>query len=628
MGKSVCIAIGASNYTDARISHLPGATPDAELFFGVATSSEYGSCDVAGSELLLDPAKEQVRETVTRAITTPEVGCLTIFFAGHGIETNSGYFLTCKDCDIDRVALTGLSLTDVFQLLNEGAGVHTNIVLDACEAGGVAIDLSAITKSFEAGVAGGSSVSILAMSSRREAAEEAPDGSGGFGTKALLALMKGDADTGSNASELTLADIAQSIQVEESLQTPSFWSFNLQGGSAFCKNAFALKHRKDAVYLAPSDIVGVKVDFSTSDKEKLWRCYLDFTRSQDMRQVHSVVSDLIADMDSHTSAPSVLLGFFDSFLYRARNAEDAFASVLLAAVFAMLASDVVEDEVLTTHFVNALSDELDGSLARIADAMESESLFLVQGAGGYSEFFSLPQRITSLTAWAFFAVRIATLLGKESATVANQVERIISCLSKDYTAAFDLVSERQAPSIAVIAALSRDEYASWVKMLLGCLYNSYFFFQKKVARADLHADDVFKFLRHRVSSDSADYEKFCARPSEVLLTLLAGFWKFEEVDIVQFDFADLDGTFLGTFIPNDYCRFSSEVVPEGSNIYFRIGFEIFTVEELVSFFEGELKPRVVQASDGLSDIQDIVATCVALVFPDRIPWQIFGWDNP
>jgi len=100
------------------------------------------------------------------------------------------------------------------------------------------------------------------------------------------------------------------------------------------------------------------------------------------------------------------------------------------------------------------------------------------------------------------------------------------------------------------------------------------------------------------------------------------------MDVVRFDFVELDGTVVGTFIPRSYINFSSVVVPEGSNIYFRFGFEIFTAAELASFFEGELRPRVIAASNGTSDIENIVATCTALVFPDRIPWQIFGWRAP
>ncbi|MCZ4354895.1 caspase family protein [Roseovarius aestuarii] len=624
MSLSVCIAIGAAKYDDNSIGDLPGATVDAKAFYDAATHIDFGTCDVSLSTLLSNPTKEDVRVVVADAVLNPTVKSLTIFFAGHGAETNSGYFLTCCDAIASRLALTALSLTDLFQLLNERAGLHTNIVLDACQAGGVAIDLSAVTKSFEVGVAGGSSVSILAMSSRGEAAEEALDGSGGFGTKALLSVMKGEVDTGKNVAELTLADIAQAINVSESTQTPSFWSFNLQGTSAFCKNAFALKFRDSEVYETPDIFSEVQVELTQTHRERLWQCYLEFQESLNFRKVYEVISETLSDERYDETAPAILSGLFVSFLYRSRTSNDAFAPIILASVFSMLASEKLKNLQLSTYFVKVLSEELERTLTELADDLESDNLFLVRGGGGYSEFITLPQRISSLAAWSLVAARVPLLTGVDSTSSSMTSRRILAALSKDYIGSFNLVTERQASAISVVTALGKGLDESWAEQFIGCLYNSYFENNAKIARVDLPADKAFSFLKHRTSSEKADFQEFCERPSEALFALFAMFWHLGLLDIVRYDLADLDGTVLGTFVPKSYSAFSEKVVRDGTNIHFKIGFEVFTVSDLSGFFENELMSRTAAASEGLSDIEKAVATCAALVFPDRVPWHLFG----
>lgn len=627
MTLSVCIAIGAANYTDSLIVSLPGAALDAKGFYEAATDSEYGSCDAALSILLSDPTKEAVRVAVANAVSNPNVKNLTIFFAGHGAETSSGYFLTCCDTRLDRLALTGLSLTDVFQLLNERGGLHTNIVLDACQAGGVAADLSAVTKSFEVGVAGGSSVSILAMSSRNEAAEEAYDGSGGFGTKALLSVMRGDIDTGKNVAELTLADIAQVIDISESSQTPSFWSFNLQGRSAFCKNAFALKFRGKEVYETPEIFNAVQVELTQDHRERLWKCYLDFQKSISARNVYDVISTIISDERYRESAPSILSGLFVSFLYRSRASDDAFAPVVLISVFSMLASEKLRNSTLSEYFVKVLSEDLEKVLSELANDLEADPLFLVRGGGGFSEFVTLPQRISSLASWSLVADRISVLTGGRSASSSDTSRRILAVLSEDYIGSFDLIIEGQAAAIVVIAALGKDSNASWTEQFIGCLYNSFLRHGGKVARVDLPAEKMFSFLKHRFSSEIANFQDFCERPSEALFALFAAFWNLGLLDIVRYDLADLDRTVLGTFIPNSYSTFSEKIVRDGTNIHFTIGFEVFTVRDLSKFFKHELMPRTAAASKNLSDIEKVIATCAALVFQDRVPWHLIEAES-
>lgn len=621
--ETACIAIGVSEYEDADLQQLPGAVVDAQNFFEAATSVETGVCELEKSSLLINPSVQQVRDAIAEYIYDSAITNLTIFFAGHGGESKSGYYLTCADSKARKLALSGLSLTDLFQMLNESDSIHVNVVLDACEAGGFAVDIPAISKSFEMGVAGGLSISLLALSSRNQSAGEAIDGSGGFGTNALLDTMLGSTDTGTNKSELSLADVAQLVEIQGGSQTSSFWSFNLQGAPAFCKNCYAIRHRRAEVFAPPVEGVSASSNLDQDKKEKLWLSYLQLTKAMQPRKLYSVLSDALGGLEDSAVASSVLSGLFESFSHKARESEDAFAPVILTSVFSMVAGDICTDEGLCEYFLHVLAEQLASTLADLATDMEADPLFLLHGAGGYSEFFLLPQRVTLIASWALSAVRIHEVVGLAPEPAERSMRKILACLSRDYAGSFELMSEKQAPCIIVISALcGRYAEGDWAKNHIGCLYNSYFNRSGKVAKNDLPSKDAFSFLRHRLSDEDANFEKYCDRPSEAFFTLLAHYWISEELDIIRFDLSEFDETVVGTFVPESYQDFSGEIIPKGNNLYFRFGFEIFTIAELAAFFEQHLKPQVDHACQDTNQLQSCVALVASLVFPDRVPWHI------
>lgn len=439
MNETACIAIGVSEYQDNKLQKLPGAAVDAQRFFEVAISSKTGVCNPEKSSLLINPSVHQVRDAVAHQIYTSSTRNLTIFFAGHGGETKSGYFLACTDSEAGKLAHSGLSLTDLFQILNESEFIHANIVLDACAAGGFAVDIPAISKSFEMGVAGGLSISLLALSSRNQSAGEATDGSGGFGTKALLNTMLGSTDTGTNKSELSLADVAQLVEIQGSSQDASFWSFNLQGSPAFCRNFYAIRHRAAEVFDPPVQGAAVSSKLTQNQKEQLWLCYLQISKELQPRKPYTVLSEVLGDVEDNAVASSLLSGLFESFSYKAHESDDGFASVILNSVFSMVAIDVCEDEELCEYFLRILAEELEMTLAELSTDMETDDLFLLRGAGGSSEFFMLPQRIALIAAWATSAVRIHELLGLKHEATHRSMIRVLNCLSENYSGSFELI---------------------------------------------------------------------------------------------------------------------------------------------------------------------------------------------
>ena len=73
----------------------------------------------------------------------------------------------------------------------------------------------------------------------------------------------------------------------------------------------------------------------------------------------------------------------------------------------------------------------------------------------------------------------------------------------------------------------------------------------------------------------------------------------------------LDGIDLNAFIPFKYGEFGSELIREGTNAGFKIGHDIFTVEELENAW-----PLVPVPTEG----ERAAAMLASLLFPDRTAW--------
>lgn len=92
--------------------------------------------------------------------------------------------------------------------------------------------------------------------------------------------------------------------------------------------------------------------------------------------------------------------------------------------------------------------------------------------------------------------------------------------------------------------------------------------------------------------------------------------------MIRYDFEEFDHTIVSTFVPTKYDRFSDEIIFDGSNIHFHIGFDLFTAKEFEKFITKHLAPAV-EAAAAEADQQAIaLALLASLIYPDRIPWLL------
>ena len=266
-------------------------------------------------------------------------------------------------------------------------------------------------------------------------------------------------------------------------------------------------------------------------------------------------------------------------------------------------------------------DELEQVIKTLSLNMIGDDYFLLKRGGGYSDFFTLPQRISNIAAWALLSLHINDSLKEKNTELEGAVENILNNLTQNYSASYDLMSEEQAPAIAVISKFVRlIDRVDWADEYIGCLYSAFFFNRRKVAHVNLKDELVYGFMRHRLIDEDANYQKFCARPTEVLFSLMAHYQQSNNLEIIRYDFEELDDVNINAYVPESYSSFAEERIPNGNNIGFTIGFDIFTADDFNNFVNSFLHPPVLEALKSTTDQERLIAIVASLIYPNRLPW--------
>jgi len=199
---------------------------------------DVGEYDIARSKLLLSPTIDEVRAVIRDTLFDgPKIDTFTLFFAGHGGVKSGSFYMLMRDSRSEALSASALSLADFFLNLNEAAPSQSNIVIDACESGGLIEDLGVLLKSNLIGDANTPGVTLLAMSAKDQASDETDVG--GLGTSAVLDVIEGRSFVQEHSGALDLVEIGRAVSARlasESDQTPVVWGLNLYGPPRFCKN--------------------------------------------------------------------------------------------------------------------------------------------------------------------------------------------------------------------------------------------------------------------------------------------------------------------------------------------------------------------------------------------------------
>jgi hypothetical protein len=132
-----------------------------------------------------------------------------------------------KDTMKTAQSVSALALADLFRGINEAAPRQTNIIIDACESGGLVEDLGVLLKPELLGDVGTPALTLVATSGRNQSANETA--SGGLGTNALLDCIEGRELVNDTFGALDLIDIGRRVaaNLQSKGQNPVVWGLNL-----------------------------------------------------------------------------------------------------------------------------------------------------------------------------------------------------------------------------------------------------------------------------------------------------------------------------------------------------------------------------------------------------------------
>ncbi|MBD9439412.1 caspase family protein [Pseudomonas sp. PDM04] len=626
----VLLSIGCNDYQN--MNKLAGAETDANNIHSELTASALSCIKPEHSLLVLSPSLNDIREALEELQDRfNEIESLTIFFAGHGGVVNGSYYLCMCDTRNDRMSTTGLALSHLFEFINDIKAAHCNLIIDACEAGGMISDMGSLLKPEVIGKARSCGVSIFVSSASDQVASE--DNSGGWGTTAILQILRGEADTGCRAPFLDLLDIgraaAQNVSINSAgKQLPSVWGMNLYGPMPIFGNPHAATSIPSSLLqvtgISPTSIAGMVIGNRSSEVLGLM-----FAPASELTP-EKLYDKLIQSIEPLEKIPGAAATFVES-VWRSlevsiKRQPNSFARVeLTATCMSFLLSSATVDA-SSKNCIRRLAEdlfiEMHDVLQRIVDMLEENPKSLCRH--GIPDLFYLPQRITRVLGWIGTAFYIAKQYGLDTAKLRGLAIKFNIFVADYYAASATGMSESEIPFLAVFLLTAKELGETEIcELIISSLYNALIENEGALARPDLAPRDVLSYLHARAVNNLEAQRNLSSHPSESLAFVILMGEVLSLQDLINFNLELLDHSHFYMFIPNDHAQFSFPCVENGLNHVFQIGHGVWEVKDLVSRWRASCFPQL--ARDESLKITEVTigALCSALIFPNRVPWYLF-----
>lgn len=622
----ILIAIGCNKYDSPLLDQLDGAVNDATAIDKALVRHGSSPYDKSKSIVLESPTYNEVRTALEKVIYDIEELELTLFFAGHGTVKDGSYFMCVRDTNLDRLSISALSVNQLFMWINEGNVHDSNIIIDACEAGGVANDVGVFLKPNEIGCLNSPSVSILAASAADQQARE--ESGHGIATSAILKCLSGDKVIHTERPTLSLIEVGQTVSellIDDSLQAPVSWGLNLFGKSRFCTNPCYLENSSPLANL-PEVFRGSLYSENTirAKSNDVWEFYLSCERNFDVSKFLSLTGSLLAEIPSGSnSAPALIDGLANTLLPLVKKSSDPFEEIELlgACIASLLTAAPAPDS--TSKIILAmscqLSTSLDGVIEKLNRDLDSNSYALVSSQGSIADLYYLPLRVTRILGWVSLRVYIANQLGTDCTTQLSSYKKLVRNILVEYSCSLNAVSDEQAPFflLFVNTAVSiglLDE----AELVFSSLLHTFHKFKGRIAQPLISGEKAFEFIKNRTMNNDEKFE-YCAQPSELFATLFIAADLIGIPEILDEHTKDFDHQSLNLFIPDEVHHLSLDVVTSGRNFTYEIGRNIWSVSDFLDRWN-DVRSKILEDQALDSTATKIAALCATLVRPDRTPW--------
>jgi hypothetical protein len=627
----VLLCIGCDDYQS--LNKLSGAERDALAIHTALSTGPLSNIKPADAYLLDSPARHQLDATLLDIQDQyDEIESFTLFFAGHGGEANESYFLCLSDTRADRLSTTGFALSRLFEYFNELKAAHCNVIIDACNAGGMVSNLGILLKPEVIGKAKTFGVSFFVSSAADQYAGETSRG--GYGTLALLKVLAGEIDTGSRARMLDLVDIGRPAAQYVAEQThggqmPSVWGVNLYGHMPLFGNPHATDNPTSSLLgltgISPASLAGEAISSQSAELYTLMFAPEHELVPEKLFPVLTKFVDRLADIPN--SAGAFIGGIWQSLEKSTGRHANSFSRVELGATCIALLLPTSHQDTTSRDCIAGLAHgivgEVEQLLCDIVQGLRENPSSLCRH--GIPDLFYLPQRISRILGWAGAAVHLARELDISDAPLREALEHLSAFLMEHYASVCAGMSEDEAPYWAVfLTAIKTDELNGLGELVVSTLINALVEHEGRLARPLLPAKDVCAYLKARGDKDSAALKPFCNSPSETLALVFLISERHSLEEELDYNLASLDHAHLNIFIPQSYLEFSQPFVPNGINHVFQIGQKVWTVEDVDERWKTACIPQMENDTSLRHPASRIGALCASLIFPDRVPWFLLS----
>jgi len=615
------LSIGCNVYE--YLNGLTGAEADARRMFDTLLRPDIGGYDTERSRLLLSPTIAELRQAIAEILfDSNPIDTFTFFFAGHGGVRAGSFYMCVRDSRLDALSVSAQSLSDIFRSIGEAAPAQSNLIIDACESGGLIADLGVLLKRDVIGDAGTPGITLVATSAQDQGAGETS--AGGLGSNAILDCIEGRDFINDSAAMLDLTEIGRriSIRLRDSQQNPIVWGLNLSGPARFCRNlgysADPARPVRELIQTWPQ----VKDDASKKHFEELWSIYASINTDWNPRTFTKTVSNAITPLADY---PEALGGAIEriamAMQIRAEKSNDPFRSAEVCATLAVSLLPHIHNKSVQSSAQRLISISLSALISAaqqfLTDVENDRYALLESQGGGISDLFFLPLKISKLLGW----IAGAGLLCRISGIANEDADSAFTCalrhILEQYPGSIQTISDAQAPCWALVLTQAivlglREE----AEQLAGMLFYSLVSCRGQLASRSIPPEETLPYLISRQSKNFDEIQDHVARPIETLTVIMRAAAALDLADIFDESLWKIDGLAFFAFLPATYSQFGWDVIEDGQNLVWTIGQDVFRVKDFVRTWpDKHTRPDVA--------VEAVLGVFSSLLFPDRVAWFCF-----
>lgn len=621
--KKIALVIGSAEYDN--LPPLFGAKNDADEIFSLLTSEKYGEYNKEKSIKLISPTMKEYQEAIdTILFKEKEIDVFTFYFAGHGGNKDGSYYLALKDTNWNKMSMTAISLSHMFQNINESKPKEINIIIDACESAGFLNELDALIK-FEILKKNTTfKYNILVSCGIEQYAGEINDH--GLFTLELIKCLSGKEKINTEYEHLDLGMLHKKIldsDIKNFNDQNTFIANFTFGKSQFTKNPFYNKESHISKLFFSYDEYNLIEDKVIKNWEEIFEEYQQIKNNPKAIRL-SFLLDKITENDIK-QIPILINGLESKLIDRASESDDYFADItIISTLMTKLLSFTEHNDYkkLIENLNYKRKSLLEKKIKILLDEMKNNPNCLTSNINNpLSEFFYIPIRISKILGTIWGQILINKKLNQENFDYNECVKEYTNLVYKNYQKSLICISEEQASSIYImdLAAKSINEDNVIINIL-----NAYFesIIQDKghIAKFNLSTKKVPLFLMCK--EDIYLQEKFTSNPSELISVFLLLKNTLVKKELWDKELINLDYKNLTVVIPQNYEDFNIPHNFKGVAEIYTIGKHIWTIEDYKNIFENELVSKINAAINLKNSTFESILIISSLIFPNRIPWLL------